>query len=117
MSSMGTKLRRTTNGIVHWCPACKDTHSFALDNPQHNGAKWVWDGNVEAPTVSPSMRIRWGSQADPKWPARGGVCHYTLTMGMINYCGDCTHELKGHSVPLPPWPYAPGAYGGLVEEE
>lgn len=66
MGYMGTKLRRTANGIAHWCPACKGVHVFTIDNPNSNGARWTWDGNIEAPTFTPSMKITWGRQADPK---------------------------------------------------
>lgn len=43
------------------------------------------------------------------------VCHYNITKGEIKFGPDCEHGLKGRTVPLPEWPYAPGEYGGIEE--
>ena len=56
---------------------------------------WTFDGNLEAPTFSPSFKHTWQN---------GRVCHYILTAGMLNYCGDSTHALAGQSIPLPVLP-------------
>lgn len=114
MSTMG-KLRRTKNGIAHWCPACEKVHVFTTDGKNTSGAGWAWNGSVDKPSFTPSMLIRWGKHCDPSWEEMGGVCHYILTDGVINFCGDCTHAMVGQSVPLPDWPYAPGTYGGIEE--
>lgn len=98
------KVIRTTNGYAHWCPACEKMHIFTVDNPQPNGARWVFDGNLESPTFQPSMRVSWGRQADPSCGVNGGVCHYILTNGQIAFCGDCTHPLAGKTVPIPDLP-------------
>lgn len=92
-------------GYAHWCPACEEMHAFAVEKPFSNGAKWTWDGNVNAPTFSPSMNIRIGPYpADDDQPGRIDVCHYFLRAGVIDYLGDCTHALKGQKVPLPDLP-------------
>ena len=31
------------------------TSSWSIDFPNHNGAKWSWDGNEDKPTLSPSL--------------------------------------------------------------
>lgn len=111
MSAMGSKLRKTKDGILHWCPACEEAHHFTTSGV----TAWTFDGNIEAPTFSPSMLIRWGKYCVPDSWDEGGVCHYILTGGIINYCGDSTHEMAGKSVLLPDWPYAPGTYGGIEE--
>lgn len=113
MTAMGKKLRRTLDGIAHWCPACKEVHHFTIARPR--SPNWAWDGNTEAPSFTPSMRISWGKQADPKCEVNGGICHYILTAGVINFCGDSTHTMAGQSVALPDWPYDPGSYGGIEE--
>lgn len=79
---------------MHWCPACKEMHPFAVEQPFSNGHRWSFDGNVDRPTFEPSMNISWGE-------AR---CHYFLRAGQIQYLGDCTHELRGQTVALPPIP-------------
>lgn len=119
MSAMGSKLRKTTSGVLHWCPACKEVHQFTLDGKNASGARWTWDGNVDAPTFSPSMMIRTGPR--PTVPVgrpdagKIDICHYILTAGIINFCSDCTHDMAGKAVPLPDWPHAPETYGGIEE--
>lgn len=108
MGQVSSKLRRQTGGYAHWCPACEEMHNMP--------DSWTFDGNLEQPTYSPSFRHS-GMQRinqDGKWTgewARGAdgkplpwVCHYILTAGVLNYCGDCTHALAGKSVPLPDLP-------------
>lgn len=106
--NLSPKLQRATDPAVwdgwtgaylHWCPACKQRHPFFTNEmpAAWTGHRWKFDGNVEAPTFSPSMNISWGREGSEMF----GRCHYILTSGVINFCGDCTHELKGQSVPLP----------------
>lgn len=95
---------RWPGGWEHWCPACKTTHAFATEGQQANGARWTFDGNEDAPTFQPSMNIRWGKQADERCDVDGGICHYILSGGVIQYCPDSTHALSGQSVPLPDIP-------------
>lgn len=35
---------------------------------------------------------------------RDEVCHSFVRAGKIEFLGDCTHALKGQTVPLPDWP-------------
>lgn len=67
------------------------------------------------PTFKPSILVtlRW-SENDAS--EKDEVCHSFVTDGQIQFLGDCTHELAGQTVPIPEWPYASGAYGGLDEE-
>jgi len=46
---------------------------------------------------------------------RGTTCHYFITDGKIEFCGDSPHKLAGQIVDLPDWPYSPGAYGGIED--
>ncbi len=77
---------------------------------------WSFDGNFISPTFSPSFKHsgvqrvfvegRW--TGDWKRDANGNtipfVCHYILTAGVLNFCGDSTHSLAGKAVPLPQLP-------------
>jgi hypothetical protein len=94
------------------CPGCKDYHTFFYNGRRHpvSGATWKFDGNLDCPTVSPSLNLAWGNQADEKWeqsegepPPNGwsGRCHSIITSGKISFCGDCTHHLVGQTVDLP----------------
>jgi hypothetical protein len=60
----------------------------------YNGPVWSWDGNTQAPTVTPSLNVR---------KDKPGQCHFNLTNGMLVYCQDSDHEFKGMSVPIPNW--------------
>jgi len=115
MSTCGKYLRKTSVGYVHWCPGCEEVHSIRTvgDRPP---ARWDFDGNLDKPTFSPSVKITWGKMADPSgdWP-EGGCCHYFIRSGVVEFCSDSTHSLAGKKVPLPEWPKAPGTYGGIEE--
>jgi hypothetical protein len=83
---VSSTLRRATNAYMHWCPACEEMHMLP--------DTWVFDGNVESPTFSPSF----------KHLHRDDICHYTLSKGVLAYCDDSTHALKGKTIPLPSLP-------------
>ena len=100
MGQVSAFLRRFKNGYSHWCPACREMHAFAVDAPFENGSKWTFDGNVDCPTFRPSMNIS-AHDPDDGFTFR---CHYILTAGQIQFCGDSTHELRGQTVQLPPLP-------------
>lgn len=93
-------------GWAHWCPGCKAVHTFAVDTPQMNGARWAFDGNVDKPTFNPSMLITINAPGHPNYQpgAMSSTCHYFLHEGMIQFLGDCTHELKGQTVPMVDFP-------------
>lgn len=82
---------KTGRILMHWCPGCNGWHMIPIEKRNHLGAVWGWDGDVEKPTVSPSVNIV-------------GVCHYFLSEGVIEFCGDSRHALSGQKVPLPKIP-------------
>lgn len=108
MSMASNALRRVDGGYAHFCPACGYMHKLP------DG--WQFDGSLEHPTFTPSFKHS-GKQItveNGKWAGgwvRGAdgnaldwCCHYILTAGVLNYCGDCTHAMAGQAVPLPPIP-------------
>lgn len=113
---VGSKMRRfgpqgfQGGGLAHWCPGCEQMHVFTLDGKNASGAQWTWDGNIEAPTFSPSMHIKVGPRPTvPEGRPDAGqvdVCHYFLRAGVLEYLGDSTHALKAQRVPLPDLPEA-----------
>ena len=98
MARLGRFLRDMEGGYGHWCPGCEEMHYIAVEKPLANGAQWTFDGDVEAPTFSPSVRHTHLGLTSPE------CCHYFIRGGNIEFCGDCTHALSGQTVPLPPWP-------------
>jgi hypothetical protein len=102
-------MRRTTTGFAWWCPACGEMH------PLPDG--WTFDGNLEAPTFSPSFKhtgVQIIKDAGGEWTgewvkdASGAVapwcCHYVVTAGQVAYCGDSTHAMANMTVPMPDLP-------------
>lgn len=84
----------------HWCPGCRWMHWIAVEHPFPNGHRWTFDGNVAAPTFSPSVHIRMGRGSS----GTDRVCHYFIRAGRIEFCGDSTHELAGQTIDLPDIP-------------
>lgn len=113
MGQAGRFLRRTgardghtAGGYSHWCPACEEMHQFATDGRNSSGAQWVFNGNPERPSFTPSMHIRINPPDHPHYQrdVASSVCHYFLRDGVIEYLSDCTHALRGQKVPLPELP-------------
>lgn len=76
-------------GYLWWCSGCKALHPVYLGQGQR-----TFDGNLDKPTFTPSIYF-------PRdMLAPGVTCHCFIRAGMIEYCGDCTHELAGQTVPL-----------------
>jgi hypothetical protein len=86
---MGIKV----HGVSVWCPACDEAHAFS---------GWTFNGDREAPTFHPSMRVRY-YEGDPADPASNRVCHSHLVDGIWKYLPDCTHAMAGKDVPAPDW--------------
>jgi uncharacterized protein DUF6527 len=90
------KLRAVEGGdYTHWCPGCEETHVLPIKR-----GRWTFDGNMIAPTCTPSFIHRWHSWDDKTSTRVENVCHYVLTAGVLNFCTDSTHALAGQSVPL-----------------
>jgi len=114
MSQVSRKLRQTSEGYSHWCPGCEEMHCISLT--RNGGPNWTFDGNVDVPTFSPSVRItgkqcinengKWTGKwrLGPDGKALDGCCHYILNSGQIQFCPDSTHALAGKMVPLPDLP-------------
>lgn len=92
-----------------WCPGCDDAHRVVFDSP----TSWTWDGNEEAPTINPSIKVS-GNQWDegspfhkPNHQVSAGqpiVCHSFVRAGRWEFLADCTHTLAGQAVPMVPLP-------------
>ncbi len=119
MGALGKYLRTLEGGCVAFmCPACKKMHGISITAP--GDYNWTFNGNVEAPTFSPSIKVSGRSFTKAskieydKWVEGGCVhprphfesaeycCHSFVVDGKVNYCNDCTHEMNGvQGVPLP----------------
>lgn len=75
------------NAFTHLfeCPACNILHGI-------DDKIWKFDGNMENPTVNPSIMVRHGD---------GIICHSQINGGKIYFYQDSTHALAGQLVELP----------------
>lgn len=105
--------------LMFVCPGCESEdeegrlvgglHMLPVSgNPP--GARWDFDGNLEAPTLSPSILTRHEharKYVDGELKDIGlFVCHSYLRAGQFEFLADCTHKFAGSTVPmreLYPW--------------
>lgn len=88
------------DALVFVCPGCAldgstGLHMLPVNTTEHSPS-WTWDGNLDAPTLSPSILTH----------RLAGPCHSFLRSGVFEFLGDCTHALAGQNVPmgeLPAW--------------
>lgn len=74
------------------CPGCNCEHAF------NDG--WSFNHDYDKPTISPSFLQRGFLGINNEKPMYG-TCHSFIKDGMIQYLGDCTHDLKNTTVELP----------------
>lgn len=98
MAALGLKLRAGEDGVIMFrCPACDMYHHIKTGTGQ--GPRWTFDGNVEAPTFMPSVKVSWGDPNNPGHNIR--MCHFFVKAGQVKYLTDCSHEFAGQTVDLP----------------
>lgn len=71
------------------CPGCGCLHGVEPD-------RWNWDKDPVSPTLRPSILVTW-THGERRIPKR---CHSYVRNGHIQFLNDCTHSLKGQTVPL-----------------
>ena len=71
------------------CPGCGSMHYFNFRGDPKEKPIWSWNGDLEKPTVSPSIRV----QSDI-------ICHFFIKNGTIQFCGDSQHEMAGKTVEM-----------------
>ena len=95
------KMKVSPEGYaIFRCPGCNGNHRLHV---KINGEAllpepcWDWNGSLDTPTFTPSLRIQWNyGDGDEQ-------CHSNVTEGKIGFHGDSTHALKGQTVDLPEW--------------
>ena len=100
--AIGDDETRWYDCLAFICPGCllRDTEGTGLHmlpvNTDKTSPSWEWDGNLEAPTLSPSILT---GKNDPDFK-----CHSFLRAGVFEFLSDCTHSLAGQNVPMPDLP-------------
>jgi hypothetical protein len=88
-----------------YCPGCKCHHWFKTTG---NSPRWTFNGNMDQPTVRPSILVNHGVYPDGDLKTVNGKvagykkirCHLFITDGKIQYLSDCTHELAGQTIEM-----------------
>lgn len=117
---MSPVVRLRDGRVSFKCPGCSLHHCLPVEGA---GTTWQFNGDVEKPTLSPSILARGGCCYEPDWhgderrrgtpdvcdkdkPDEDGismchVCHSFVREGRIEFLSDCTHALAGKTVTLP----------------
>ncbi|HEY1179325.1 MAG TPA: DUF6527 family protein [Phytomonospora sp.] len=113
-----TAAVRRADRLYLWCPGCRELHwvTFGPDG-------WTWNGDLERPTISPSILVRHRHWEPPvtaenleQWKREpweqhqvDRVCHSFVRDGVWEFLSDCTHELAGQHIAMadvtPEWPW------------
>lgn len=86
--------------LMFVCPGCvkggpegyDGVHRLPVNTTEKNPS-WDWDGNLEEPTISPSILTQGYSR-----------CHSFLEKGLFHFLEDSDHEYAGEYVPIPDLP-------------
>ncbi len=85
--------------LAFMCPGCMEFQGSGLHllpvNSTTKSPSWNWDGNLEKPTLSPSILTGRGSEK---------ICHSFLEAGVFRFLSDCTHSLVNRLVEIPDLP-------------
>ncbi len=117
---MGNKVEKYTmekegkEGYSFWCPGCKGYHGMIVKGDSKKGPVWGWNGSLDKPTFKPSLLVRSVSCPDNPEKNKDGSyvlesdgrikvakdirCHSYINDGKIQFLGDCSHDIKGHSL-------------------
>lgn len=89
-----------------WMIRCQNCQWHEFPKVGKPGASWTFNGNLERPTFSPSMNelVKFSEAVCEEDRKPDRRCHFVVSDGQITYCGDCTHQLAGKTMPLEPWP-------------
>ncbi len=97
------------------CPGCNKFHAIGTDPAHHH----KFNGDFERPTFSPSILCNgsrftalgeqqyaeWMKDTSKKAPEQFDtepwVCHSYVENGVWRFLDDCSHELRGKTVPVP----------------
>jgi hypothetical protein len=90
------KAKRVSGARLRFdCPGCGRPHVVGIEDHE---VAWAFNGDFDAPTLSPSVLVRWTEAGEPR------CCHSFVAEGYIKFLDDCTHALKGQHVLLPDLP-------------
>lgn len=90
MELLSPVLGKSGDSLWFMCSGCGELHQIKIGVGP--GMRWGWDGNSERPTFWPSIRMNTDQH----------LCHAYVSGGNLLYLSECTHNMAGQTVPLPP---------------
>lgn len=96
MPKLVTDGGKVIEGWMFHCPGCHTLHRIQTD--KNHKPCWDWNGDVDNPTINPSILVRWSREGK-----KDQRCHSFVKDGKIQFLGDCTHDLKNQTVEIPDW--------------
>lgn len=89
-------VANSPHAFLFMCPGCHKAHSIRTDPAK--SPCWQFNGDMVKPTIRASVLVYEHRNDSGYHQPR---CHSFVTDGQIKFLGDCTHDLKGQTVPLP----------------
>lgn len=106
------------DALMVWCLGCEQPdgeggthgglHMLPVTGEGQGRPTWAFSGDLERPTLSPSILTR---HEHARRRVDGAlvdvglfVCHSFLVAGVWDFLSDCTHPLAGQKVPMVPLP-------------
>jgi hypothetical protein len=101
---MSKFYRLNDEHVAFNCPGCGCGHMIRISGAH---PVWEWNGDLNNPTVSPSIRISYPANPNAleefkEWRLER-CCHMFVKDGKIQFLNDCTHLLAGLTVDIPDW--------------
>lgn len=105
------KVKIRDNGFISFrCPAGHD-HWVDIKSEQYPEHRWTFNGDLNRPTLSPSVMERSGWFVDievhnkteseySRFGSSSYKCHFILTDGIMNFQSDCSHGLANKNIEL-----------------
>lgn len=104
-----TPSEKRNTQFLFYCPGCNCAHIIPTEC-SFKGPIWNFDGNMESPTFTPSLRTFY---THPNSKEKITTCHLTITNGKIQYCADSPHALAGQTISMVPIPKGYGIPKGF----
>lgn len=111
---MGVKFSEVENVAGQYqfnCPGCECSHF--VDTHETAPVRWTFNGDLEKPTLWPSVRVRASAPLSDDEHTRimrgedfmptETVCHFFIKDGFYEYCADSTHKYSGQKIEVPDW--------------
>ena len=117
MAKISSILRSAQDDrLMFWCPGCDGPHMVGVG--PGDGPRWSWNSDVDKPTFNPSVLVTGMHWVPPVTPENAeqfradpwvqqqakSICHSFVQEGRMVFLADCTHELAGFTVDIPPFP-------------